>query len=164
MRTYNVLFLCTANSARSVIAEAILNNLGRGRFHAFSAGSHPAGRINPFTIDLLKKNNHAIESLRSKGWDEFAAPGAPRMDIVITVCDTAAGEVCPVWPGQPATAHWGFADPAEFKGSGDDKRARFLETYRQIATRIRLLLALPMDKLDHLALETQVRQIGRLKP
>lgn len=162
-RTYNVLFLCTANSARSVIAEAILNNLGRGRFNAFSAGSHPAGKINPFTIDLLKKNNHATENLRSKGWDEFAAPGAPRMDIVITVCDNAAGEVCPVWPGQPATAHWGFADPAVFKGSDEEKRARFLETYRQVATRIRLLLALPMDKLDHLALETQVRQIGKAK-
>jgi arsenate reductase (thioredoxin) len=164
VRTYNVLFLCTANSARSVIAEAILNNLGRGRFNAFSAGSHPAGKVNPFTIDLLKANNHATENFRSKGWDEFAAPDAPRMDIVITVCDNAAGEVCPVWPGQPATAHWGFADPAAFKGSDEDKRARFLETYRQIATRIRLLLALPMDKLDHLALEIQVRQIGQSRP
>ena len=158
---YNVLFLCTGNSARSVMAEAILNNLGRGRFKAYSAGSHPTGKINPFTVELLKKNRHPTDELRSKNWDEFAAANAPRMNIVITVCDSAAGEVCPVWPGQPATAHWGFEDPAAFQGSAEKKRAKFLEIYRQIAVRIRLLLALPIDKLDRLTLQTQIRDIAK---
>jgi arsenate reductase len=147
-RPYNVLFLCTGNSARSVMAEAILNQRGRGRFRAFSAGSHPAGQVNPFTLDVLRKHGHATEGLRSKSWDEFAMPGAPTMDIVITVCDSAAGEVCPVWPGRPATAHWGFPDPAAFQGSDNDKRAFFAEVYGRIEKRLEAFAALNLDRLD----------------
>lgn len=147
-KVYNVLFLCTANSARSVMAEAILNQLGRGRFRAFSAGSHPAGKINPFTLDVLKKHGHGTEGFRSKSWDEFATPGAPTMDIVITVCDSAAGEICPVWPGRPATAHWGFPDPAAFQGSDDDKRAFFETVYGMIEARLARFAALDLNHLD----------------
>ncbi len=160
-RIRNVLFLCTGNSARSVIAEAILDTLGKGRFKAYSAGSHPAGKVNPFTIELLRAEGHAIEGLRSKSWDEFAAPGAPKMDFVITVCDNAAGEVCPVWPGQPVSAHWGFADPAAFQGPDEEKRRLFRDVYQQIANRIRMLLDLPIDELDLRSLQRKIKHIGK---
>ena len=160
-KTYNVLFLCTGNSARSVMAESILNQVGSGRFRAFSAGSHPTGKVNPFTIETLRKNGHPVDRLASKSWNEFEKATSPRMDMIITVCDNAAGEVCPVWPGRPVTAHWGFEDPAAFVGTDEAKRARFHDTYRQIMTRIRLLASLPIERLDHLALETQLRAIGK---
>ena len=147
-RAFRVLFVCTGNSARSVMAEAALNRLGAGRFEAHSAGSTPAGRVNPFTIELLKKHGYPVDHLRSKSWDEFAGPGAPRMDAIITVCDNAAGEVCPVWPGHPTTAHWGFEDPAAFQGSDDGKRRTFERIYQQIVARVQELVALPLDKLD----------------
>lgn len=159
-RFYNVLFLCTGNSARSIMAEALLNEIGKGRFKAYSAGSHPTGRISPFTIELLEKNGHPTADLRSKSWDEFAASGAPRMDFVITVCDSAGGEVCPVWPGQPVTAHWGFRDPAAFKGPADQKRRLFHFVYQQIADRIRILPGLPIEKLDRVSLQQEVKDIG----
>ncbi len=147
-KVYNVLFLCTGNSARSVMAEAILNRLGRGRFHVFSAGSHPAGQVNPFTLDVLKTHDHPTDGFRSKSWDEFARPGALPMDIVITVCDSAAGEVCPVWPGRPATAHWGFPDPAAFEGGDADKRVFFETVYGMIEKRLQAFAALDLDRLD----------------
>jgi arsenate reductase len=160
-RAYNVLFLCTGNSARSVMAEVILNTLGKGRFKGYSAGSHPAGQVNPLTLELLRGNGHAVDELRSKSWDEFAAPGAPKMDFVITVCDNAAGEVCPVWPGQPVSAHWGFEDPAAFQGPDEEKRRLFRQIYQQIGSRIRLFLALPVEKLDRLSLQQKVKDIGK---
>ena len=160
-RIYNVLFLCTGNSARSVMAEAILNKIGRGRFNAFSAGSRPAGKVNPYTIELLKQLGHTVDGLISKSWSVFERPDSPRMDMIITVCDNAAGEVCPVWPGRPVTAHWGFEDPAAFEGSHEAKSAKFHDIYRQIMTRIRLLVSLPVERLDHLALETELRSIGK---
>lgn len=160
-KTYNVLFLCTGNSARSVMAEAILNRIGGGRFKAVSAGSHPAGQVNPYTIELLKQQGHPVDQLASKSWSVFEKPGAPRMDMIITVCDNAAGEICPVWPGRPVTAHWGFEDPAAFVGSHEAKRARFHEIYRQIMTRVRLLVSLPLDRLDHLALESRLRSMNK---
>ncbi len=163
-RTYNVLFLCTGNSARSVMAEVVLNTLGKGRFKAFSAGSHPAGRVNPFTIEQLHKGGHAVDGLRSKSWDEFAVPDAPAMDFVITVCDNAAGEVCPMWPGQPMTAHWGFEDPAAVEGTDEQIRVKFHQVYHQIARRLSVFLALPLEKLDRMALQKQVREIGSTKP
>jgi arsenate reductase len=160
-RTYNVLFLCTGNSARSVMAEVLLNTLGKGRFKAYSAGSHPAGQVNPFTVELLRGNGLAVDELRSKSWDEFAAPGAPKMDFVITVCDNAAGEVCPIWPGQPVSAHWGFADPAAFQGPDEEKRRLFRQIYQQIGSRIRLFLSLPVEKLDRLSLQQRLKDIGK---
>lgn len=160
-RVYNVLFLCTGNSARSVMAEAILNRIGEGRFKAYSAGSHPAGRVNPFSLELLKGNGHVIEGLRSKSWDEFAKPEAPQMDFVITVCDSAAGEMCPVWPGQPMTAHWGFQDPAALEGSDEEKRRLSHLIYQQIASRLRIFLNLPMAALDRLSLQQKVKDIGK---
>lgn len=160
-RTYNVLFLCTGNSARSVIAEAILNRIGRGRFRAFSAGSHPAGAVNPFTIELLRKQGHPVDQLSSKSWSVFEQPESPRMDMIITVCDKAAGEVCPIWPGRPVTAHWGFEDPAAFPGPPEGKAAKFAEVYRQIMTRMRLLVGLRIGHLDRQALETELRSIGK---
>ena len=160
-KTYNVLFLCTGNSARSVMAESILDKIGDGRFKAFSAGSHPTGRVNPFTIETLKKNGHPVDQLASKSWTAFEKPTSPRMDMIITVCDNAAGEICPVWPGKPVTAHWGFEDPAAFEGTDAGKRAKFHDIYRQIMTRVRLLVSLPIERLDHLALETQLRSIGK---
>jgi arsenate reductase len=160
-RVYNVLFLCTGNSARSVMAEVILNTLGKGRFKGYSAGSHPAGQVNPFTVELLRGNGHPVDELRSKSWDEFAAPGAPKMDFVITVCDNAAGEVCPVWPGQPVSAHWGFEDPAAFQGQDEEKRRLFRLIYQQIGSRIRLFLSLPVEKLDRLSLQQKVKDIGK---
>lgn len=160
-KTYNVLFLCTGNSARSIMAEVLLNHMGKGRFHAFSAGSHPAGQVNPLALELLRARGLPIDALRSKSWDEFALPGAPKMDFVITVCDKAAGEQCPFWPGQPLTAHWGFEDPAAATGTETVRRRVFDKVSFEIGRRIELLLALPVEKLDRLALEHQVRDIGR---
>ncbi len=160
-KTYNVLFLCTGNSARSVMSEAILNSIGRGRFKAYSAGSHPAGKVNPHTIDVLKKRGHPVDQLSSKSWDVFEKSGAPKMDMIITVCDKAAGETCPVWPGKPVTAHWGLEDPAAFLGSPEKTAAKFEEVYRQIMTRMRLLVNLRVDHLDHLSLRTELQAIGK---
>jgi protein-tyrosine-phosphatase len=160
-RPYNVLFLCTGNSARSVMAEAILNRLGAGRFRAFSAGSQPKGRINPHTIALLQSLNYDTSKLRSKSWSEFAEPGAPALDFVFTVCDNAAGESCPVWPGQPMTAHWGVPDPAEAAGSPAEIALAFKDAYRMLNQRIGIFVALPMRSLDRLTLQRKLREIGR---
>jgi protein-tyrosine-phosphatase len=160
-RTYNVLFLCTGNSARSIIAEGLLNHLGRGRFRAYSAGSHPAGKVNPFALELLQRANLPIDGLRSKSWEGFAQPGAPAMDFIITVCDNAAGEVCPIWPGKPVTAHWGVADPAAVDGSDNDKRVAFRDAAAILRRRIELLMNLPVDKLDALAVGHELRSIGK---
>ncbi len=156
----NVLFLCTGNSARSIMAEALLNELGQGRFKAYSAGSHAVGAVNRFALDLLRRNGHPTNLLRSKNWDEFAQPDAPALDFVFTVCDNAAGEVCPIWPGQPTTAHWGFPDPAAFKGSDAETAAHFAEVYAMIRTRISLFVALPFDLLDSLSIVQKVRALG----
>ena len=160
-KIYNVLFLCTGNSARSVMCEAYLNAKGQGRFRAFSAGSRPTGAVNPFTLETLSASGLSAEGFRSKSWDEFALPDAPRMDFVITVCDQAAGEVCPVWPGQPMNAHWGFADPAAFEGTDAEKRAQFREIFRQVRNRLDLFLALPIARLSRIALQKEVDDIGR---
>ena len=160
-RPYNVLFLCTGNSARSVLAEAILNHRGGGRFRGYSAGSHPVGRVNPFAIDLLRQAQIATEGLRSKCWDEFAVPGAPPLDFVFTVCDNAAGEVCPMWPGQPMSAHWGLPDPAAVPGTDADKARAFRDTYVMLDRRISLFTSLPIASLDRLSLGERVREIGR---
>jgi protein-tyrosine-phosphatase len=160
-KVYNVLFLCTGNSARSIMAEAILNREGMGRFRAFSAGSHPTGRVNPYTIDLLRKMNYPTADLRSKDWNEFAGPDAPKLDFVFTVCDRAAGEVCPVWPGQPMTAHWGFPDPAAFVGSEAETRAEFADVFRMIDTRIGIFVSLPIASLDRLSLQKRLDAIGQ---
>ena len=159
--TYNVLFLCTGNSARSILAEAYLNSAGRGRFVAHSAGSQPAGKVNPFALELLAKHRLGTEGLRSKSWDEFAQPGAPKMSFVFTVCDNAAGEVCPIWPGQPITAHWGVEDPAAVQGSDDEKRRAFLNAFTQLAARINLFLNLPVDRIDRMALKAKLEEIGK---
>lgn len=156
-----VLFLCTGNSARSIMAETVLNHWGRGRFKAYSAGSHPTGRVNPYTIDLLRHLKLPMGELRSKSWDEFAKPGAPQLDFVFTVCDQAAGEVCPVWPGQPITAHWGFPDPAAFDGPEAEKRAVFADVFRQIETRIKIFTALPLERLGRLAIQHEVAKLGQ---
>jgi len=158
-RLFNVLFLCTHNSARSVMAEALLNTIGAGRFHAFSAGSMPSGRINPFALEKCKSLGYLTDDLRSKTWDEFATPGAPAMDIIITVCDDAAGEVCPVWPGHPATAHWGFPDPSRVEGDDAAKRAAFDQVFHAIRRRIDLLVNLPLEKLERLALAAELKRI-----
>ncbi len=160
-RTYNVLFLCTGNSARSILAEATLNAMGRGRFKAWSAGSHPAGKVNLFALELLQKNRLPTEDLRSKNWDEFARPDAPALDFVFTVCDNAAGEVCPVWPGQPMTAHWGVPDPAAVEGSDEAKRKAFFTAWSQLQHRISIFASLPLDKLDRLSLKQRLDEIGR---
>jgi protein-tyrosine-phosphatase len=163
----NVLFLCTGNSARSILAEALLNNLAasRGRFRAFSAGSHPAGAVNPFAIELLEKNHLPTVGLRSKDWAEFAKseanPDAPELHFVFTVCDKAAGEMCPVWPGQPMTAHWGVPDPAAVEGSDEDKRRAFFQAFNQLQNRISLFANLPFDKLDRMKLQQALSEIGR---
>jgi len=160
-RPLQVLFLCTGNSARSILAEAYLNSAGRGRFAAHSAGSHPAGKVNPFALELLEKSHISTERLRSKNWDEFAKPGAPRMDFIFTVCDSAAGETCPVWPGRPITAHWGVPDPAAAEGGDEEKRKAFQEALTRLSSRIRLLLNLPFERLERMALEQKLREIGR---
>ncbi len=160
-RVFNVLFLCTGNSARSILAEGLLNAEGRDRFRAFSAGSHPKGAVHPLALLALKQAGLATEGYRSKSWDEFAVPGAPHMDFVFTVCDDAAGEVCPIWPGQPMTAHWGLPDPVAAAGSEAQKAQAFRETLRLLSNRIRVFAALPFDKLDRLALKTRVDDIGR---
>jgi protein-tyrosine-phosphatase len=160
-KTYNVLFLCTGNSARSIMAEAILNQAGAGRFRGYSAGSHPTGRVNPLAIDLLEQSRLPVADLRSKAWDEFAVPGAPRLDFVFTVCDNAAGEVCPVWPGQPVSAHWGVEDPAAVGGSDEMKRRAFTTAFDQLRRRITMFASLPIDKLDAMALRKKLDQIGK---
>jgi arsenate reductase len=161
MATYNVLFLCTGNSARSILGEVVMKNLGRGRFQAFSAGSHPTGVVNPLALEVLKRNHLPTDGLRSKSWDEFAAPGAPPLDFVFTVCDKAAGESCPLWPGQPITAHWGVEDPAAVTGPDEVRRAAFASALRVLSRRIDLFLNLPLEKLDRLALTERLREIGR---
>ena len=160
MKSYNVLFLCTGNSARSILAEAYLNGAGRGRFRAYSAGSQPAGRVNPFALELLAQRRIDPGAARSKSWDEFARPGAPALDFVVTVCDNAAGEVCPIWPGQPVTAHWGVADPAAVTGSDEDKRKAFQRALAELSARVDRLLALPIEKLDRLALKKKLDDTG----
>jgi len=160
-KSYNVLVLCTGNSARSIIGEALFNTMGAGRFQAYSAGSHPTGKVNPFAIEQVRVLGYPAENLRSKSWDEFALPGAPQMDFVITVCDKAAGEMCPFWPGQPVTAHWGFPDPAAVTGSDEQKRAAFAQTQRQMRTRVQLFLSLPLGTLDRMTIEKSVRAIGQ---
>jgi len=157
----NVLFLCTGNSARSILAEAYLNAAGAGRFRAYSAGSHPTGRVNPFAVELLRKRGISTEGLRSKAWDEFAGPGAPALHFVFTVCDNAAGEACPLWPGQPVTAHWGVPDPAAVTGDDEDKRRAFLSAFTTLSSRIRLLLELPVEKLEARSLRESLEDIGR---
>ncbi len=159
---YNVLFLCTGNSARSVMAEALLGVLGAGRFHAYSAGSHPSGMVQPMAIDLAQSLGYPPDRLRSKSWDEFAEDGAPTMDIVITVCDNAACEACPVWLGHPAIAHWGVPDPVTVDGDDDKRRRAFTAAFATLRRRVELLLALPLDKLDRLATQSQLRDIGRV--
>jgi arsenate reductase len=158
---FNVLFLCTGNSARSILGEAILNHLGQGRFQAYSAGSHPAGQVNPLAIEELRRMGLSTEAYRSKSWDEFAAPGAPRMDFVFTVCDSAAKETCPVWPGHPVTAHWGVEDPAAVTGSEEQRRQAFRAAALVMWRRIELFLSLPLDKLDRMARSAMVADIGQ---
>ncbi len=162
MKPHNVLFLCTGNSARSILAEAYLNTAAKGRFAAYSAGSHPQGKVNPFALELLAKHRLDTSGLRSKSWDEFARPGAPVMDFVFTVCDQAAGEVCPMWPGQPMTAHWGVDDPAKVEGAEEHKRRAFMRAFSELSTRINLFLSLPLGKLDRLALTKKLAEIGRV--
>jgi arsenate reductase len=158
----NVLFLCTGNSARSIMAEVMLNAMGKGRFKAYSAGSHPRGQVHRMAIELIEKNRLPTEDLRSKDWSEFAEPGAPRMDFVFTVCDDAAGEVCPVWPGQPMTAHWGIPDPAAVEGSDEHKRKAFFTAYQQLSNRLIIFVNLPLARLDRLSLQRRLDDIGRI--
>jgi len=160
-RPYNVLFLCTGNSARSIIAEALINQWGKGRFLGFSAGSHPKGEVNPIALQLLRKMNLPTAALRSKSWDEFAAPGAPPLDFVFTVCDNAAGEVCPYWPGQPMTAHWGVPDPAAVQGSDTEKWVAFRDTFRMLDNRIRIFTSLPLASFDRMKLQERLDAIGK---
>ena len=160
-RPFNVLFLCTGNSARSVIAESVLRQVGAGRFASHSAGSHPTGMVNPFALEFLRANRMPTDGLRSKDWSEFAQPGSPPLDFVFTVCDKAAGEVCPVWPGQPMTAHWGVPDPAAVEGSDDEKRKAFSVTGHILLNRIRLFVSLPLAKLDRLTLAKKLSDIGK---
>ncbi len=161
--SYNVLFLCTGNSARSILAESILSKDGAGRFNAFSAGSHPKGAVNPFALKVLTAHDYPAEGYRSKSWDVFAAPDAPKMDFVFTVCDSAAGEACPIWPGQPMTAHWGIEDPAVVDGTDIDKERAFNEAFRFMRNRIAAFVALPLKSLDALSLKAKLLDIGRLE-
>ena len=161
-RPYNVLFLCTGNSARSILAEGILNREGAGKFQAFSAGSRPSGQPNPFAIALLEREGHDTSFARSKSWDEFGGPDAPHMDFIFTVCDSAAAEECPYWPGHPASAHWGLPDPAAVEGSDAEKALAFAETYRAMRARILAFVALPIETLDKLALKDALDQIGQV--
>jgi arsenate reductase len=159
-RVYNVLFLCTGNTARSILAESILQKDGKGRFNAYSAGSQPKGTVNPLALDVLAEAGYPTTGFRSKSWDEFALPGAPEMDFVFTVCDDAAEETCPIWPGQPMTAHWGIEDPARVEGTEFQKKAAFVQAFRFMKTRISLFLALPISSVDRLALTTHLKHIG----
>ncbi|MDQ7249660.1 arsenate reductase ArsC [Dongia sedimenti] len=161
---FNVLFLCTGNSARSILAECILNREGKGKFIGYSAGSQPKGEVHPFAIDLLKKMNHPTDKLRSKSWEEFSQPGAPELDFVFTVCDNAAAEVCPVWPGQPMTAHWGIPDPAAVEGTEPVRRLAFADAYRHLSNRISIFTSLPIQSLDKLSLQKRLDEIGRKMP
>jgi len=160
-RTYNVLFLCTHNSARSIIAESVMNRLGKGTFKAFSAGSQPRGQVHPFALDLLANLGHDVSGLRSKSWEEFSGPGANPLDFVFTVCDNAANEVCPVWPGQPMTAHWGVPDPSLAEGSETERRLAFADTMRMLSQRIGIFMSLPFRSLDKMSLQNRLREIGR---
>ena len=162
-KQYSVLVLCTGNSARSILGEVLFNELGKGKFFAYSAGSKPAGRVNTFALELLQQQGFGTEDLRSKSWDEFAVPGAPEIDFVFTVCDNAAGESCPVWPGRPATAHWGIPDPAAVEGNDATKRAAFRKAYDQLARRIQLFMSLPIEKLDKMTLKEKLSEIGRIR-
>jgi arsenate reductase (thioredoxin) len=162
-RTLNVLFLCTGNTARSILAESILRKEGRGRLQSFSAGSQPKGTVNPFAIRVLGDMGYPTDDLRSKSWQEFARPGAPVMDFVFTVCDNAAGEACPVWPGQPMTAHWGIEDPAAVEGTDLQKEAAFVEAFRYLKNRIAIFTSLPFSSIDSLSLGTKLRDIGRIE-
>ena len=163
-RPYNVLFLCTGNSARSILAESLLNHLGGGRFRAFSAGSYPKGKVHPLALELLRQRSLPNEGFRSKSWDEFAAPGAPVLDFVVTVCDNAAGEVCPVWPGRPTSAHWGVADPAAVEGSEQQKAQAFRKALSELERRIRRFVALPIESMDPVTLKHRLREIGQGSP
>jgi arsenate reductase len=160
-KPYNVLFLCTHNSARSILAEAIMNRLGGDNFKAFSAGSQPRGQVHPFALDLLRNAGHDVSELRSKSWQEFSRPGAPPLDFVFTVCDNAANEVCPVWPGQPMTAHWGVPDPSLVEGSQPERRLAFADTMRMLSQRIGIFMSLPFRSLDKMSLQNRLREIGR---
>ncbi|WP_288107074.1 arsenate reductase ArsC [Limnobacter sp.] len=160
-KTYNVLFICTGNSARSIMAEVIMNHLGRERFKAYSAGSHPRGEVHPMTLEVLSSQCYDLSGLRSKSWMEFAKPDAPQMDFIMTVCDQAAGETCPAWPGQPVTAHWSFADPSKVEGNHERQLKAFAAVQFQIANRIRLFLSLPLEKISRLSLQAQLREMGQ---
>ncbi len=160
-KVYNVLFLCTGNSARSILAEALLNRWGQGKFRGYSAGSHPTGKVNPLALEILERHDFPTAGLRSKAWDEFAVPAAPTLDFVFTVCDNAANEVCPVWPGQPMTAHWGVADPAAVEGSKMEKIQAFREAFRVLENRIRVFVNLPIKSLDKIKLKTTLDEIGQ---
>ncbi|MFC3713479.1 arsenate reductase ArsC [Sphingoaurantiacus capsulatus] len=163
-RTYNVLFLCTGNSARSILAEAILNREGGGHFRAFSAGSMPKGEVHPCSLDVLQSLGYDTSGFRSKSWDEFAGPAAPAMDFIFTVCDNAAGEVCPIWPGQPMSAHWGIPDPAAVEGSAAEQHAAFFDAYRMLSRRISLFTALPLASIDRMSLKGRLDDIGAVGP
>ena len=160
-KPYNVLFLCTGNSARSVLAESVLNRLGSGKFRGLSAGSFPKGEVHPYALELLERQNYPTKHLRSKSWNEFAGPGADTLDFVFTVCDNAAGEACPIWPGQPMTAHWGLPDPAAVEGNEAERRLAFAETLRMLRNRIGVFVSLPIKSLDKLSLQNRLREIGR---
>ena len=162
-RPLNVLFLCTGNSARLILAEAILNRLGAGKFRGYSAGSHPAGEVNPLALHLLRKASYDVSKLRSKSWDEFAAPGAPKLDFVFTVCDDAANEICPIWPGQPMSAHWGLPDPVKAQGTEAERNLAFADTMRMLTQRIDIFVNLPFDRLSKLSLQEQLDEIGRMR-
>lgn len=159
-KTYNILFLCTGNSARSIMAEGLVTQIGGGRFRGFSAGSQPTGRVNPFAVEQLQAMGDPTPGLRSKSWDVFGAPGAVAMDVIITVCDNAAGETCPLWPGHPATAHWGFEDPAAAEGTDDEKRTAFARIRQQIQRRVEAMVALPLETMSASGIEAALRQIG----
>lgn len=157
---FNVLFLCTGNSARSIMAEALISTMGKGQFKGYSAGSNPNGIVNPFTIEQVNKTGYSTDNLRSKSWDEFAAPDAPHMDFIITVCDNAAGEVCPIWPGHPTSAHWGFEDPAAVEGTDEEKRAAFERIFKQIMARMNAFVSLPHNMLEKHAIHQEIQKIG----
>lgn len=159
-QTYNILFLCTGNSARSIMAEALVTTMSRGRFKGFSAGSQPGGKVNPFAIEKVRETGYPMDHLRSKSWDEFSLADSPKMDFIITVCDNAAGETCPYWPGQPVSAHWSFEDPAAVEGTDEQKRAAFNKIFRQIVARMNTFLALPIEKLEKHAIQQEMKKIG----